>query len=337
MNKFNFKSVYWRTKAFVWTLSFLCIVSIFTYWSLVVGFQFINKKEISQRDIKPNPFATVKIEAKSAFVWDVINKRPLYEKNALDARPLASLTKVMTAVTIANIAPNLKDVTIKLADLSPEGDSKLRVASTWSVKNLIDYVLLVSSNDGAHALAASAGVSVGAIGNGPKDIDAINQDVDVSIGREIFIRKMNELSGKIGLTNSTFLNEHGLDSLPTQEGGQSSSGAYGSARDMAILFEYAMRNYPHILEATRYQDLKISDLQSHNYMAENTNEIINSIPSPIASKTGYTQLAGGNLVVAFDAGLDRPIIISVLGSSAEGRFTDVLKLVDSTMKYLQSE
>jgi len=45
-------------------------------------------------------------------------------------------------------------------------------------------------------------------------------------------------------------------------------------------------------------------------------------------------LAGGNLVVAFDAGLNRPIIISVLGSTEEGRFTDVLELVEASLKYI---
>ena len=65
-----------------------------------------------------------------------------------------------------------------------------------------------------------------------------------------------------------------------------------------------------------------------------TNAFIDKIPNVIASKTGYTDLAGGNLVVAFDAGLNRPIIISVLGSSQEGRFADALKLIDATIKQL---
>jgi D-alanyl-D-alanine carboxypeptidase len=70
------------------------------------------------------------------------------------------------------------------------------------------------------------------------------------------------------------------------------------------------------------------------YSAENTNVVIDKIPNLIASKTGYTDLAGGNLVIAFDAGLNHPIIISVLGSTEKGRFSDVLQLVQATLKQL---
>jgi D-alanyl-D-alanine carboxypeptidase (penicillin-binding protein 5/6) len=325
-------SIEWRTKAFVWTLSFLCVASIFLFWSLIVGFNFLGKETVSQNMVKPNPFDAVVIEAKSAFVWDVINHRVLFEKDALAPRPLASITKVMTAVTTADMAPNLASITIKLSDLSPEGDSKLKVGSIWNIKDLIDYALLVSSNDGAHALAASAGATgINANVNANSSPDILKEDVNADLHNNKFIERMNELALRSGLGNSTFLNEHGLDN------GEEMSGAYGSARDMAILFEYAMRNYPHLLEATRYDNLKITDQNNAQYQALNTDEIINSIPSPIASKTGYTDLAGGNLVVAFDAGLGQPIIISILGSSEAGRFSDMLELVNTTMLYLQSE
>lgn len=315
------EDVDWRTKTFIRSLVVLSILSIALYWTLIIGYQSLSKKPVTKNH-GPDPFTNIVIEAKSAFVWDVLNQRPLFEKNAYESRPLASLTKVMTAVTAARISPNLSEVTIKLADLSPEGDSKLKVATNWNVKNLTDYILLVSSNDGAHALAASAGAF-----NSSHD----NSNVGTDIARGRFIEEMNNLARSIGLNNSVFMNEHGLDY------GDKESGAYGSARDMAILFEYTIRNYPDILEATRYSNLKIKDLNNDLYNAENTNEIINYIPSAIASKTGFTDLAGGNLVVAYDAGLARPIIISVLGSSEKGRFTDMLKLVDTSMRYIQNE
>jgi D-alanyl-D-alanine carboxypeptidase len=66
----------------------------------------------------------------------------------------------------------------------------------------------------------------------------------------------------------------------------------------------------------------------------NTNKAIDLLPNVIASKTGFTDLAGGNLVVAFDAGIAHPIIIAVLGSSFDGRFDDMTKLVNSTIEYL---
>ena len=61
--------------------------------------------------------------------------------------------------------------------------------------------------------------------------------------------------------------------------------------------------------------------------AFNTNELVGDIPNLLGSKTGFTDLAGGNLTIAFDAGFDRPIIITVLGSTREGRFDDVATLI----------
>ena len=68
--------------------------------------------------------------------------------------------------------------------------------------------------------------------------------------------------------------------------------------------------------------------------AVNTNERIADIPGLIGSKTGFTRLAGGNLVIAYDAGLNRPIVIAVLGSTRKGRFSDVTTLINATAHVL---
>jgi len=112
-------------------------------------------------------------------------------------------------------------------------------------------------------------------------------------------------------------------------------GAYGSARDMALLFAYTLKNYPEILEATRYNNLEFKS-DAEKYEAGNTNIFVNKIPNIIASKTGYTDLAGGNLVIAFDAGINRPIIISILGSTQDDRFEDALKLASATISYINN-
>jgi D-alanyl-D-alanine carboxypeptidase (penicillin-binding protein 5/6) len=125
------------------------------------------------------------------------------------------------------------------------------------------------------------------------------------------------------------MNEHGLDR------GENRVGAYGSAKDMVVLFEYILKNYPDLLEATKYSHLTFQDESGALYTANNTNVASDLIPSLIASKTGYTDLAGGNLVVAFDAGLNHPVIVSVLGSTRDDRFADTLTLVNATMKYIK--
>jgi len=124
------------------------------------------------------------------------------------------------------------------------------------------------------------------------------------------------------------MNETGLD-LQTQV-----SGSYGSARDVANLLVYAVEKYPDLFEATRQLVFKVSPLDGKNREAKNTNEAVLKIPGLIASKTGFTDLAGGNLAVLMDAGLGHPIAIVVLGSSEQGRFVDVEKLASTTISFL---
>jgi D-alanyl-D-alanine carboxypeptidase (penicillin-binding protein 5/6) len=168
---------------------------------------------------------------------------------------------------------------------------------------------MTSSNDGAHSLASVIGY--------------VKQD-ESKTARELFIEEMNKKTQEIGLAQTYFLNESGLDM------NEEISGAYGSAKDMAFLMGHIIENNAKILEATRYSELKINS-KNLIYDAENTNQYAESIPGILGSKTGFTDLAGGNLVVGFDLGINHPIIVSVLGSTREGRFKDVNKLVKATI------
>ena len=338
MMESNFKQILTaenRTKYFVHVLVYFFIASIIVFAIFIIGNSSLNKDGNTKTKEKINPFEYLSLEGKGIVVFDVINKREIFSKNPDIPLPLASLTKVMTAVTTDGKLYDNQEIKITTEDLAPEGDSKLVVGDTWKIKDLRDFTLLTSSNDGAFALAAVAAAE----GNPASDSSSTVDN---------FIKKMNQTAAKIGLSNSKYFNSNGLDmlarttdSVPRQndfvglESGRESimSGAYGSARDMATLLEYTLQNYPEILEATRYKNLEFSSNEKQ-YPAENTNVFIDKIPNIIASKTGYTDLAGGNLLIAFDAGLNRPIIISILGSTQEGRFTDALKLVEATITEL---
>jgi len=65
-----------------------------------------------------------------------------------------------------------------------------------------------------------------------------------------------------------------------------------------------------------------------------TNKVLNDIPWVLGSKTGFTDQAGGNLVVAFNVGLYRPVVAAVLGSTIDGRFNDIIQLVEATFRYV---
>ena len=147
---------------------------------------------------------------------------------------------------------------------------------------------------------------------------------------------MNRRSEDLGLDNTLFNNETGLD-LPAgqgQAGLEGSAGGYGSARDIAVLLRHILERYPEALEATKFESTEVSSLDGSSYTVRNTNRLVGEIPGLLASKTGYTSMAGGNIVFAFDPELGRPIIVVVLGSSVEGRFADADKLVKATMVYI---
>jgi len=278
---------------------------------------------LSVAAVRPNPFDEINLEAKAAIVFDALENKIIYSLNSEEQLPLASLTKIMTAVITREILPDYTTITIDSDSIKKEGDSGLRVGEKWRVRDLLDFTLLVSSNDGAASLAAAAAAVSTGIGQNTEG--AVNE---VVVKKKDFVSQMNEKARSLGLVQTYFMNETGLD-LQTQV-----SGSYGSARDVANLLVYAVEKYPDLFEATRQLVFKVSLLDGKNREAKNTNEAVLKIPGLIASKTGFTDLAGGNLAVLFDAGLGHPIAIVVLGSSEQGRFVDVEKLVSTTISFL---
>ena len=260
-------------------------------------------------------FDNIDLEAKAVYVYDVVNDKTIFGKNENAQLPLASLTKLMMALTASDLLPENSRITIKKEFLSTEGDSGLLANESWALKDLLDFSLVVSSNDGARSVASVIGATLA-------------QNDDYEMGRKDFIVRMNNKAQELGLNEMYFINESGLDEGQT-------SGGYGSAKNIEKLMQYMLTKKPDILEATKYSSLAIDSI-SKEHRAVNTNIEINQIPGLIASKTGYTDLAGGNLAIAFDASIGRPIIVVVLGSSEKGRFTDVNSLVKSTMEYVQN-
>jgi serine-type D-Ala-D-Ala carboxypeptidase (penicillin-binding protein 5/6) len=242
------------------------------------------------------------LEAKSAFVWDITHQRALYSHNASAQLPLASLTKLMTSLVALETLGGTSTVNMTLAAILQDGQSDFLDGEKMNAQSLSDFSLISSSNDGAYALAAAASSKLG-------DASSTNA----------FVAAMNRKAEELGLTQTYFSNPTGLDETFAQ------SGSYGSARDMAFLMEYLVTKESNVVLPSTALHAKIIGSVPHT--ASNTNEIVTKIPGLMGTKTGYTDLAGGNLVIAFNAGLNRPIAISVLGSTREGRFRDVQKLI----------
>lgn len=246
----------------------------------------------------------VNVRGKAAYVWDVRGKQALYTKNEEAVLPLASITKLMTSLLAYELASADTKVYLSDAAASQEGGGDLVSGEQFSHSALNRLALIASSNDAAFALGASTGALLG-------DRDPASQ----------FVEGMNIKAEELSLNSLSFKNTTGLDLSASEPG------AVGSAKDVSLLMEYIYNEYPELLEATTRGGARIYNSQGEYHDVENTNEVLYAIPNLIGSKTGYTDLAGGNLTIAFDAGMDRPIIITVLGSTREERFTDVLRLV----------
>lgn len=260
------------------------------------------EKALALENLPKNYFENLNLQAKAVYVYDVQTKKVLYQKNADIPLPLASLTKVMTAIVASERLDSNKQITINSQALKEEGDSGLKEGEKWDLKKLLSYMLVVSSNDGAQSVAS------------------------VITGATSFVDTMNQKAQDIGLSTMHFSNPTGLDNKE-----ETMAGAYASAKDMAELFKYAVEHHLDIFKNTSYETKEFSS-DTTKHTAKNTDIIVNDIPNVLASKTGYTDLAGGNLGVVFDRGLNQPVVIVVLGSTYDSRFTDVLSLASSTLE-----
>ena len=237
------------------------------------------------------------LQADAAAVYDLTTGRVLFAKNAEQSLPLASLTKLMTAlVVLDHTLPGTK-VVITAEDLAPEGDWGLRVGDTLSVPTLLKLSLVASSNDAITAAARSLGSN--------------------------YLAQMNLSAQKLGLTHTRFLDPTGLDI------DEKTAGAYGSAEDVARLVGYFYKRYPQYMTLSSQRSISVS-ADGRELTASATAAPILAMPGLIGAKTGYTILAGGNLVVLFDLDIGHPVAVVVLGSTQQSRFSDVETLIRTT-------
>ncbi len=260
-------------------------------------------------------FTPVEILAKGALVVTFPDGQRIFEKNSDEPMALASLVKLMTALAVKEAIPNSAitfGVSISEEDVLVEGDSGFLVGEEYAAGALLDAMLVGSSNDAAHALARASMFYLAENGASPE-----------------FIGVLNNRARKIGLSRVSFFNESGLDVSETRSGG------YGSASDIAKLVIYILKNFPGLLDSTRLPDIRIESLAGRKLIVQNSNILAKLLPGLLLSKTGFTDIAGGNLVIAADVGFQNPVIIVVLGSTEQGRFEDVLKLHDAAKIFYQ--
>ena len=256
--------------------------------------------------LPPDPFANVSLIARSAIVLDLTTGETLFEKEAEAQLPLASLTKLLTLYAASETLSPSFPVAISEAAIRQEGDSGFSAGETFAFSDLARFALVASSNDAAFAIAeAAAGAR------------ALSGDSLLASAAEA-----------AGLSQTYAVNGTGLDASTAVAGG------YGSARDVALLAQALMEKAPDIARAATDASIIIRSAEGKDHSLKNTNPDIATLSGLVFSKTGYTDLAGGNLVVVFDAGILHPVAVAVLGSTREGRFRDAERLMLATRSLL---
>ena len=232
-----------------------------------------------------------KVAATAALLADLTTGEQYFGLAPLKRWPIASITKLMTAVAAFSLPEQKAKIALTEADFPPEDTSigkKLAAGETYTASDLMTAMLVVSSNEAAEALANQSG------------------------NRSDFINRLNGLAAAWGLDNTHFGDPTGLSTT-------NQSNAY----DLRRLATKIFNEYPQVFSETRRKQATITNL---DYQKRLTLQNINAFaddPTFLGGKTGYTEDAGGNLLSIFMY-QKRPIVVIVLGT--EDRFGETEKL-----------
>jgi len=281
---------------FLYFILFILAVEavLFSIGNNKLDIEFINRENKLTKI--QNILTNAPIEAKTFSIYDQTLDRKIYGKNDEEEMPIASLAKIMTVVTALSGKHQDDIVSISLNALKQETDYGFFVDEKFKIKDLAKFTLIGSANDGAYALAENT---------------------------DNFLEKINEKARKIGMEDTLFFNSTGLDVDDVF------AGVYASAQDVNIMTTYALKAYPEVFSATVLPEIKIKSESGFDHSIKNTNDILDKIPGILFSKTGFTPLAGGNLTIIYKNKYEDNIAITILGSTAEGRFSDMEKIIDT--------
>jgi len=304
-------------------------VAIFGLLSiLVLGFLYLNgvmelkrQEEDFQNRISGfiNPFFSVenKIEAKSAVVIDDETGIVLYVKNENKELPIASLTKIMSTLVAGQYLEqnNIKETIIGNVEISSLADMNFVSGEKWAVEDLLTAMLVSSSNVAAESLFNEVTKS---------------QVIEGKEGEPItLVAMMNEIARSFGLENTRYLNSTGLDIEDTSVIGGNSFGGVSTAFEVVATTRFLEAVFPDLAFKTTLKEVELFSKDGIPHKFLNTDPLVQKIPIYF-SKTGFTDSAGGCLVVRTKVN-DRFVYMVVLGSTKEGRFTDIEKLYNGSV------
>lgn len=242
---------------------------------------------------------TLELSGKSAILIDANTGTVLYEKNADERLPPASVTKIMTLLLVFEA---LESGTLKLEDVlsvsenaASMGGSQifLEPGETMSVDELIKSVVVASANDAALTLAEG-----------------------VAGSEEAFVDAMNKRAKELGMENTSFENVTGLDDDTTNH--------LTSARDIAIMSKALLKHE----KITDYTTIWMDTVRNGEFGLTNTNRLVRFYRGITGLKTGYT--SGAGFCISASAKRDNTHLIAVImgAETSDARNSSVSKLLD---------
>ncbi|HHC09063.1 MAG TPA: D-alanyl-D-alanine carboxypeptidase [Actinobacteria bacterium] len=234
-----------------------------------------------------------RVGAAAWIVYDATADVVLASWNADERRPMASVTKVMTAMVVLDRMRLDELVTVPASATRARGSTAgLRAGEELSVHDLLVAMLVRSGNDAALTLAAAAGGG---------SVDA-------------FVAAMNRKARALGMDDTHFANPNGLDA----------EGHYSTARDLLTLIS-ASREYPDIARIASIKLVRTAGADGEPRRFRNTNRLLGAYPGVVGLKTGDTPRADKVLLAVAERG-PRTLYSVVLGS--RDHFADTRELLE---------
>lgn len=236
---------------------------------------------------------------RSAVLYDLASEKILFSANSDIKLPIASLTKLMTAVAVVENM-NLDDaVTVKKSAIEKSknegGGNDLYENEKIKATDLLKLMLIESSNVAAYAFA-----------------EHLEEEYGINL-----VEKMNE-KAKILEMNDTFF---------TESAGLDDKNSFSTSQDLIKLVRYSFRydSLYDILKTQRAEVASIDGILRHQIL--NTNQLLGKLLNVIGGKTGFTELAGGSMILVTESpNPESRLIAVVLGSN--DRFADAEKLIN---------
>ena len=236
----------------------------------------------------------MQLNSRIALIYDRSSGRIIFEKNGNKQTPMASTTKIMTAIVVLENT-NLKNIVTVDSKSASIGGSRLGLKRNdkVTVNDLLYGLMLRSGNDAASALAIYIGGSI-----------------------QNFAEMMNNKAKELGLKNTHFVVPHGLDNKDH----------YTTAYELAKITDYALKNetFKKIV-STSSTSININGVPSQ---ITNTNKLLNNVSGVYGVKTGFTNGAGRCLVTACKKNKMDIITVIIGADTSKIRTEDTKKLIN---------